>query len=170
MRKMIVGTLLLCLVTAGLIRVMAEEKEHETPPINTADANDSMLTAAYTIINEGFVKLKPVFVRGCFDCHSEQTKFPWYHKLPVIGGWMDGHIKTARRHLDMTNGFPFTGGGSQLNMIEDIRHEIEEGEMPIFSYRLMHWSAAPDDAEKDSIYAWVDRSIQLLSSGSASGE
>ena len=34
--------------------------------------------------------------------------------------------------------------------------------MPLRSYRLMHWGAAPNDAEKDSIFTWIDNSLRLL--------
>jgi hypothetical protein len=36
--------------------------------------------------------------------------------------------------------------------------------MPLKSYRIMHWGAAPNDEEKDSIYAWIDRSLTMLAS------
>jgi hypothetical protein len=167
MRKTIVLFALLGLVAAGMVSVIAKEEDQEESATETVQVPDSTRVVVYAEINAGFERLKPVFVRGCFDCHSDQTKYPWYHKLPIIGGWMDGHIKGARHHLDMSNGFPFGGEDSQTEMLENIKHEIEEGDMPLLSYRLMHWSAEPDKAEKDSIYAWVDQSVKLLKSSTA---
>ncbi len=170
MKKTIVMIALSCLFTAGTVGVIAQEEDNEKSASETVQIPDSTRAAIYAEINTGFEQLKPVFVRGCFDCHSDQTDYPWYHKLPIIRGWMDGHIKGARHHLDMSNGFPFSGEDSQAEMLENIKHEIKEGDMPLLSYRLMHWSAEPDKAEKDSIYAWVDRSVKLLKSSAATGE
>lgn len=124
------------------------------------------IAAAYAQINVDYERLKPVFKDGCFDCHSDQTDFPWYHSLPVIKGWLDEHIAEARDELDFSRGFPFGGHHSkrQADNLFKIKGELEEGAMPLKSYRFMHWGAAPNDEEKDSIYAWVDRSLILLAS------
>ena len=47
-------------------------------------------------------------------------------------------------------------------MASALREEVEEGKMPLLSYRLMHWSAWLSDAEKDSIYMWVDTSVAMI--------
>jgi hypothetical protein len=62
----------------------------------------------------------------------------------------------------MTDGFPFAGKDEPLEMLRGIRSEVEEGEMPLLSYRLMHWSAWLSAAEKDSIYMWVDTSVAMI--------
>ena len=162
MKNMIGWALLLCLATAGLIRVTAKEGESASTAKETAISVDAKMDAVHNIINGEYKKLEPIFARGCYDCHSAQTEFPWYHKLPLVGSWMDSHIEEAREHLDMTGGFPFKGAGSQAEMLEEIWEEIEKGDMPLLSYRLMHWDAAPDETEKDSIRVWVERSTKLL--------
>jgi hypothetical protein len=75
---------------------------------------------------------------------------------------IDDDIKEGRKHLDMTDGFPFGGHGGPANDLEAIREELEEGEMPLLSYRMMHWGAKPSAAEKDSIYSWIDRGLNSL--------
>ncbi len=150
----VVGVLVLCL--AAVVQSNDDDDTVATPP---------EIAAAYAQINDGFQMLKPVFEDGCFDCHSNQTDYPWYHSLPIIKGWLDGHIAEARDELDMSNGFPFGGHHKrQADNLLKIKREIESGAMPLKSYRIMHWGAAPNGDEKDSIYAWVDRSLILLAS------
>ena len=135
------------------------EQPPPLPPLQTGPGLDS----AYAEIQAGFEQLKPIFKRACFDCHSDQTDFPWYHSLPFIGSWMDGHVRDAREELDFTNGFPLpTENQRQAGKLARIKREINSGDMPLFSYKLIHWSAAPNQAEKDSIFAWVDRSVARL--------
>ena len=139
--------------------VYSQDDRREPVPVSPE------IAAAYSEIGVGFERLKPIFKSGCFDCHSSETDFPWYHSLPIIEGWLDEHVAEARDELDMSNGFPFAGHSRrQADNLLKIKREIESGAMPLWSYRLMHWGAAPNTEEKDSIYAWVDRSLILLAS------
>lgn len=148
------------LVLTAVVIFADDDQAEQTPPNATTD-----VSASYAEINAGFERLKPIFKAGCFDCHSDKTDFPWYHSLPIIKGWLDEHVAEARDELDMSNGFPFGGHSRrQADNLLKMKGEIEEGEMPLLSYRIMHWGAAPNDEEKDSIYAWVDRSLVLLAS------
>jgi hypothetical protein len=116
----------------------------------------------YGLINDGFRTLEPVLKKGCLDCHSDKTRYPWYYKLPVVKGIIDEDIRDARKHLDMSNGFPFKGHGKPADDLAGIKEEIVEGAMPPSLYRLFHWGAKPDKAEADSIVFWVDRSLSML--------
>lgn len=128
----------------------------------SADEITSVWDTLYSQIQADFESVAPLLKRGCFDCHSAQTYYPWYHNLPVVGGWIDGHIEDAREHLDMTDGFPFKGHDRPADDLLAIKDEITGGHMPPLYYRAMHWNARPSRAETDSIAAWIDRSLRLL--------
>ena len=141
----------------------------DDPPAGTAtsvpvlgqmppSANDSI----FAIINAGFEKIKPALERSCYDCHSDQTHYPWYHSLPIIKGLIDSDIKAGRHNVDFSKGFPFTGKGSQAEMLTDIRNEIAEGEMPITAYRLLHWGRLIEPPLQDTVFAWIDSSLARL--------
>ncbi len=151
------GLMLLLLLCVSL----TAHEEHAAPSNETMPPQMD-LDSMYAVIALGYERLKPVFEAGCFDCHSNQTDFPWYHSLPIIKGWMSGHLSEARKHLDFSNGFPFGGHASQADNLYSLKEEVLSGAMPLWQYRLMHWGAAPNDVEKDSIAAWVDRSLILL--------
>lgn len=162
------GMLLVALGTLPGIFAQGDE-EHEEAAMSdssgTVIAVDSAkiaLDSAYATIQVGFVKLNNIFEKGCFDCHTDRTKYPWYHSLPLVKSLIDGDIKGAHRHVDMTNGFPFKGHHKPADQLAGIREEIEGGDMPPIMYRMMHWSAKPSDAEKDSVFQWIDSSLALL--------
>lgn len=142
-----------------------EDEENQAMQLADSAAGDSArmsLDSAYATINAGFKSLDRIFSKGCFDCHSDKTVYPWYHKLPLIKSMIDDDIKGARRHVDMSKGFPFSGHGTPPNDLAAIESEIEGGDMPPALYRLMHWSAKPNDAERDSIFQWIDSSLKIL--------
>lgn len=130
-----------------------------TPPVNSDEPN---LDSVYALIQTNFQRVLPIVRRGCFDCHSTQTNYPWYHKLPLIGGWMDGHTEEAKEHLDMTAGFPFKGHARPVDDIHFMRKEVLDGDMPPWFYRIAHWSAKPAGADLDSLTAWFDTSLRML--------
>ena len=114
------------------------------------------------VVGEGFVALQPVFQRACYDCHSANTRYPWYYKLPLVRGLIDEDIREARTHLDLTDGYPFKGHGRRADDLLAIKGALEDGKMPPLKYRLLHWNAKPSKNETDAIVAWVDQSLRLL--------
>ncbi len=120
--------------------------------------------SVFALINESFESIKPIFEHSCFDCHTDATDYPWYHALPLIKGMMDDHIAEGREKLDMSNGFPFSGKGNTLELLEEIKEEIENGDMPLLSYRLLHWGTLIGGDKRDSVFQWIDSSTNLLTS------
>lgn len=172
-RIVLLGALGLAALGADLVFSHQREvpnAELKSEPIAETRTAALQRDSAFTVINAGFRQLEPVFRRACFDCHSDQTVFPWYHRVPGVKSWLDRDIRKARKHLDMSAGFPFVGHGNPAEDLADIREELEEGSMPPLAYRLMHPGAAPTPAEKDSIYAWIDRSLVLLGKAGLGGE
>lgn len=118
-------------------------------------ALQNSIDSVYALIAESYKTVEPMLKNSCFDCHTSQTVFPWYHSLPLIGGWMDGHLEDAREHLDLDQGFPFGGHATQLEQLDEIKKVIEEGEMPIFSYRIMHWGKLIEGKKQDTLFTWI---------------
>lgn len=118
---------------------------------------------ALQAINASYLAtIKPIFRRACFDCHSIQTHYPWYYNIPGIKQWIDSDIKEARKHLDMTNDFPFRGHGSPRKDFEAIRKTIQKNSMPPFRYTMMHWDARLTESEKEIVLKWIDENQQKL--------
>jgi hypothetical protein len=137
--------------------------EYSSAGSNSTDS--AAVDSVYGIIRHGFFRIENIFAKGCYDCHTDKTRFPWYHSLPLVKQFMDNHIKEARKHLDMSDGFPFGKNKTpavQAEKLRRIKEEVQQGDMPLLSYRIMHWDAAPSDAEKDSLFGWIDHSLKLL--------
>lgn len=164
---LVIAAFALLLAISLLYAQGEEEHEEEVMAADTTEAmvpvsQVAVLDSVYHTINAGFKQLEPIFRKGCYDCHTDYTEYPWYYKLPLIKGMINDDIKEAHHHVDMTNGFPFKAHDGPADQLVSIREEIKSGDMPPFAYRLMHWSAKPSDAEADSVYQWVDSSLKLL--------
>lgn len=111
-------------------------------------------------INVGFEKeIKPIFESKCFNCHSSETTFPWYHKVPVVGRIMDSHIKEGRSHIDFSKGYPFVGHGGPIKDLEAIIKVTEKDEMPPWYYNPFHKNSRLTSDEKKLILEWARNSL-----------
>jgi hypothetical protein len=166
--RALLKTLLTLLASVGLVFAQGGPPADSTPkaglraPVSPDSSEALNWDSVYAGIQEDFVKLRPIFQRGCSDCHSDQTRYPWYHNLPGIKGMIDKDIRVARKRLKMSEGFPFGNHVRPADDLSRIRGELEEHDMPPWEYRLMHWSANPSVAERDSVISWIDESLKLL--------
>jgi hypothetical protein len=162
-----IGAVSLTAVLLFAALVISHEGETKT---ENMPGNDSLVTttpqrdSVYAVINENYQSVRRFFEYSCFDCHSTMTNYPWYYKIPGIKGMVDEDIKEGLEHFDLTEDFPFKSKHSQADILEDIREEIEEGEMPLMSYRLMHWGRMIEGPKRDSVFKWIDTSLEMLKS------
>lgn len=168
---MLISPICILLISIGYAFGHGGEKHDSTETIETNEKTptDSLptsqvvaLDSIYAIIQSEFIALEPTFKKGCFDCHTTRTDFPWYYKLPLVKGMIEDDISEAKKHMDMSNGFPFGGHGKPVDDLVAVREVVEKGDMPPLGYRFMHWSAEPSDDERDSIIAWIERSLESL--------
>jgi hypothetical protein len=84
---------------------------------------------------------------ACYDCHSNQPTYPWYTNIAPVSWWIKHHINEGSQHLN----FSIWGTYSEKrknHKLEECIEMIEEGEMPISSYTLMHGEAKLTDSQK----------------------
>ena len=140
--------------------IFAEEKEEAEE--KEAQAVSNISPEAIVRINTSYLaKVKPLFKRACFDCHSDQVTYPWYHSIPGIKQLMDSHIEEGREKLDLSKDYPFKGGKKGLKHdLKEIWETIDEGEMAPLYYRVMHSHGRYSDEDKQIIKSWVEESIK----------
>lgn len=115
--------------------------------------------AAFTKINTDYLnRVKPIFQKSCFDCHSDQTRYPWYHQVLGIKQLLDRDISEAKKHMDMSGDFPFQGHGTPPEDLEAIADVVSKGSMPPFRYRLMHPGSKLSESERSVVLEWVKES------------
>ncbi len=127
MKKFLVITLL----TLVVIQFIPYGKDHTNPPVISEPNWDSPQT-------------RSLFMRACGDCHSHETKWPWYSNIAPIS-WLIYHdVKEGREHFNIS-----AWGHQKKNEGKDAAEELEEGDMPLKPYLLAHPEARLDEKEKE---------------------
>jgi hypothetical protein len=91
---------------------------------------------------------------SCYDCHSNNTAYPWYNNIQPVKWWLADHVNSGKRHLnfDEFNAYPKE---KKLKKINEITETIQSGEMPLDSYTFIHQHAKLSDADKSVIEKWA---------------
>ena len=92
---------------------------------------------------------------SCYDCHSNETYYPWYAEVQPIGWWLNSHILDAKRHLNFSE-FASYSPRRQYNKLEDIAQQVNEGSMPLPSYLIIHTDARLSQEHKERLITWVN--------------
>lgn len=99
--------------------------------------------------------VEQTLVKACYDCHSNNTKYPWYSKIQPVDWWLNDHVKDGKRHLNFDE-FTTYRIARQYKKLKECISETKEGEMPLSSYTLVHKNAILTDAEKEALYSWCE--------------
>ena len=87
---------------------------------------------------------------SCYDCHSNNTRYPWYSELQPGAWFMAQHIKKGKEELNFDE-FNNYSKRRKKAKIKSIISQIEKDEMPLKSYRMMHGNARLSADEKKEL-------------------
>lgn len=91
---------------------------------------------------------------SCYDCHSYQTEYPWYTNIAPVSWWIGHHIDEGREHFNFSEWGNYSEKKA-LHKLEEFYEEVEEGEMPLTSYTIMHGDAALSTEQVKKLVNWV---------------
>jgi hypothetical protein len=106
--------------------------------------------------------VKVILQNACFDCHSNNTRYPWYVNIQPAGWWMAGHISDAKGDLNFSE-FGGYSQRTQLSKLDGIVAVIRDDIMPLRSYKMMHKSARLSADEKTLLINWAQQATDSLS-------
>lgn len=140
--------ILIVIVLLLLIQVIPYGKNHTNPPVVQEPKWDSPQTRALA-------------VRACFDCHSNETVWPWYSTVAPISWLIQNHVDEGRQRLNFSdiNGTQRTrsgedgegGEGGFRRGENEIGQVIQNGSMPPWDYVLQHPTAGLNAQEKQQL-------------------
>ena len=99
---------------------------------------------------------------ACYDCHSNNTTYPWYANIQPMAWVMARHIKNGKDKLNFSDFGSYTSR-RQISKLKGIANQIKDDEMPISSYRMMHTKANLTNDEKALIMDWMNKAADSLS-------
>ncbi len=108
------------------------------------------VTRIYTVPSNVGAILK----KSCYDCHSDNTNYPWYAQVQPLRYMLDGHIRHGKEELNF-NDFGAYSSRKQRSKLRAIGESLEEGSMPLSSYTLIHKNAILSKEDKALLMGWV---------------
>jgi hypothetical protein len=98
--------------------------------------------------------VEPILRRACFDCHSHETRWPWYASVAPVSWLVAWDVAEAREHLNFSTWDVYPPKKSS-KLLDELIEEVHEGEMPLWYYRLVHREAVLSNDDLDTIDAWT---------------
>jgi hypothetical protein len=100
-------------------------------------------------------EVEAVLRKACYDCHSHETAWPWYSYVAPVSWWVVDHVEHGRGHLNFSD-WPALDFQEQQHLFEEIAEMLEEDEMPLTSYRLLHGDARLSADEIQLLMSWAE--------------
>lgn len=97
--------------------------------------------------------IQAILKTSCYDCHSNESTYPWYTNVAPISWWVKQHINEAREELNFSEWGTFTEKRKK-HKLEEVYEEVEESEMPLKSYLIAHSEAKLTTEQKNELVAW----------------
>jgi hypothetical protein len=132
MRRVLLGAAAILIVGMLAIQLVPYGRDHTNPPVTGEPAWDSPATRDLAVI-------------ACFDCHSNETKWPWYANIAPISWRLQRHVDEGRAKLN------FSEWGTREQEAGELVEVVREGEMPPWDYLLLHPEARLSDADKQAL-------------------
>lgn len=141
--KIALGVIVILIVGFGLIQLVPYGRDHASPPVTSEPAWNSAQT-------------KALAQKACFDCHSNETVWPWYSNIAPASWLVYRDVAGGRDNMNFSE-WPAAGGGGLMG---EAAQKVAKGEMPPLQYKLAHSAARPSDAEKQQLIAGFKASAQ----------
>lgn len=92
---------------------------------------------------------------ACYDCHSNNTRYPWYAEVQPLGWWLARHVRDGKSHLNFSE-FGRYEPKRAARKLEQSSEQIGDESMPLASYTLIHRDARFTPEQKKRIVDWLD--------------
>ena len=127
------------------------------PEENIAQGNHTTIFITETNPPED---VKLILKSTCYDCHSNNTRYPWYNNIAPVSYWLADHVKEGKGELNFSVWGSYSAKKKD-HKLEEVVEVIEAGEMPLKEYTWTHEEAKLTDAQKQAIIKWAKQSRVL---------
>lgn len=104
---------------------------------------------------------KTIMAKACNDCHSNNTRYPWYAKIQPVHWWLNKHVVEGKKKINFDE-YTNKPLRYQYRKMEEVIELVKEGEMPLNSYTWTHKDAKLSDNERSTITGWAQSIMDTL--------
>lgn len=134
MKKLLLYGAIAFVAPAVLIQLIPYGRDHINPPVRSEPAWTSLQARALA-------------VRACYDCHSDETRWPWYSNIAPVS-WLVYHdVTEGRTHINFSD-----WNRPEPQHADEFQQVYEASSMPPFNYLLLHPAARLNPAEGKQLF------------------
>lgn len=119
------------------------------PEVSTINPDDLMKNVDMP------VNISTILKSTCYDCHSNETRYPWYSNIAPVKWLVYYDINNAREELNFSE-WNSLNKMDKAEILDDISTEVLEGEMPLKIYPLLHPEAKLSKVDREAISEWAE--------------
>lgn len=144
------------ILTLGFIAAQWVRPAHTNPPYSSGQTMESMIDTPPDV--------HAILARACADCHSNETNWPWYSYVAPASWFVVGHVNKGRRFIDFSTWVrPGREPVDSIDRLKAMCREVRNGNMPLSSYKLIHWHSWLSAADVSRICEWSEAEQRRLS-------
>jgi uncharacterized membrane protein len=99
-------------------------------------------------------EVQAIAKKACYDCHSNNTVYPWYANVQPLSWWINDHVQEGKGELNFSE-FTTYSPKRARHKLEEVAEQVNEHEMPLNSYTWIHAEARLTDAERKVLADWA---------------
>ena len=142
-------------IIAGTILILIQFFQHS---YNTSEENSAGDISVVVPVPDNVLSLMK---SACYDCHSNNTIYPWYSYIQPVGWLLSNHVKEGKEELNLSE-FADYFARKKHSRLKQIAETIREDEMPLTSYRYLHKDANLTPDQKELLINWAEQASLSL--------
>lgn len=118
--------------------------------------SDELPKTDFMLVNDVPKQVEKIIKTSCYDCHSNNTDYPWYNKVQPVAWFLEDHIEHGKEELNF-NEWDELSARRKNSKLKSIINQIKDGEMPFWSYTVMHRDAKLLEIGKKEVIAYMNK-------------
>ena len=116
--------------------------------------SDTVPKTDFLLVNNTQENISALLQESCYDCHSNNTEYPWYNKVQPVAWFLEDHINEGKEELNF-NEWDAYSNRRKNSKLKSIISQVKDDEMPLASYTLIHKDAKLSNSEKTLIIDYM---------------
>ena len=117
--------------------------------------SESVPNTDFMIVNNVPNNIKATLQTSCYDCHSNNTSYPWYNTVQPVAWFLENHIEEGKAELNFSEWDNYSNRRKK-SKFNSIVSQIKDNKMPLSSYTFIHKNTIISNNQKKEIIAWIN--------------
>lgn len=117
--------------------------------------SESVPNTDFMIVNNVPNNIKATLQTSCYDCHSNNTSYPWYNTVQPVTWFLENHIEEGKAELNFSEWDNYSNRRKK-SKLKSIVSQIKDNKMPLSSYTFIHKNTIISNNQKKEIIAWIN--------------